>query len=301
MANAVPARGDPVLQKVPAAELGDTASKMYNGPMTTWLSLCLTALAYTLLSTGYVLQKKGISWIGYKGEKGRSFYRALGIWIVGFLLMNLYIVPNAAALKLLDPHIVSAMAGWGVIVLVFLSQALLQERILRFDVAFTLLIVAAIVVLNIFERPEAGQDMVRLGPLIAAMAFPFLLVLPALAPALTRRTRGLLFASVSGLSAGLIIVTLKILVASFGYRVAGYFASPHLYLYLVFSLGSFLALQASYKMGRMLAVGPVQYSAAIIYPVLCSAAVFGNRLHIIQIVAVGTVVAGVWGILRKHG
>ena len=53
------------------------AQGMYNGPMTTWLSLCLTALAYTLLSTGYVFQKKGISWIGYKGIKDRAFYRNL--------------------------------------------------------------------------------------------------------------------------------------------------------------------------------------------------------------------------------
>jgi multidrug transporter EmrE-like cation transporter len=274
---------------------------MYNGRMTVWLSLCLTALAYTLLSTGYILQKRGIAWIGHKGEKDRRYYRALAVWIVGFLLMNLYVVPNAAALKRLDPHIVSAMAGWGVIILVLLSQAFLKERILGSDVALTLLIVAAIVVLNVFERPEAGQDMVRLGPLIAAMALPFLLALPALIPNRSRRTRGLLFACVSGLSAGLIIVLLKILVASHGYRIASYFGSPHLYFYLVFSLGSFLALQASYKMGRMLFVGPVQYSAAILYPVLCSAAVFGNHLHAIQLAAVGAVVGGVWGMLRNHG
>ena len=215
--------------------------------------------------------------------------------------MNLYIVPNAAALKRLDPHIVSAMAGWGVIVLVFLSQSLLKERILGSDIAFTLLIVAAIVLLNIFEGHETGEDIARLGPLVAALAAPFLVALPALFPALSRRIRGLLFACVSGLSAGLIIVTMKILVASYGFRVSAYFASPYLYLYLVFSLAAFLSLQASYKMGRMLAVGPVQYTAAILYPVLCSAAVFGNRLHFIQIAAVGAVVLGVWGILRKHG
>jgi drug/metabolite transporter (DMT)-like permease len=274
---------------------------MYNGPMTTWLALSLTVLAYTLLSTGYVLQKKGVAWIGGKGEKDRAYYRNLEIWVAGFLLMNLYIVPNAAALKRLDPHIVSAMAGWGVIVLVFLSQALLKERLLGSDIAFTVLIMAAIALLNIFEGPETGNEGVRIEPLIAALAVPFLLVLPALIPSLSRRIRGLLFACVSGLSAGLIIVTMKILVASYGFRVSAYFASPYLYLYLVFSLAAFLSLQASYKMGRMLAVGPVQYTAAILYPVLCSAAVFGNRLHSMQIAAVGIVVAGVWGILKKHG
>lgn len=274
---------------------------MYNGAMTVWFSLSLTVFAYTLLSCGYVLQKKGVSWIGYKGTKDRAFYRNLATWAAGFLLMNLYIVPNAAALKRLDPHIVSAMAGWGVIVLVFLSRVLLKERMFRSDLAYTALVVAAIVLLNIFERPETGEDVIRIGPLIAALALPFVLVLPGLIPALSRRVRGLIFACVSGLSAGLIIVTMKVLVAAHGFRVSAYFASPYLYLYLVFSLAAFLTLQASYKMGRMLAVGPVQYTAAIVYPVLCSAAVFGNRLHGIQVLSVGVLVLAVSALLKKHG
>jgi multidrug transporter EmrE-like cation transporter len=177
--------------------------------MTVWFSLSLTVFAYTLLSCGYVLQKKGVSWIGYKGTKDRAFYRNLATWAAGFLLMNLYIIPNAAALKRLDPHIVSAMAGWGVIVLVFLSQALLKERMFRSDLAYTALVVAAIALLNIFERPETGEDVIRIRPLIAALAVPFVLVLPGLIPALSRRVRGLIFACVSGLSAGLIIVTMS--------------------------------------------------------------------------------------------
>jgi len=275
--------------------------KMYNGSMTGWLSLTLTVFAYTLLSTGYVLQKKGVSWIGYQGIKNRAFYRNLTTWTVGFLLMNLYIVPNAAALKRLEPHIVAAMAGWGVVVLVFLSRTLLKERKFRSDWAYTALIVAAIALLNIFERPESGLNVARTVPLVAALAVPFVLVIPGFFPAVSRRIRGMIFASVSGLSAGLIIVTMKVLVTAYGFRVSAYFVSPFLYLYLVYSLAAFLTLQASYKLGRMLAVGPVQYAAAILFPVLCSAAVFGNRLHGVQVLSVGALVLAVSALLRKHG
>jgi hypothetical protein len=269
--------------------------------MTDWISLSLTVLAYTLLSTGYVLQKKGVAWIGFKGTKDRAFYRSLSTWAAGFLLMNLYIVPNTVALKVLAPHIVSAMAGWGVIVLVLLSRLILKERMFRSDAATTALIVAAIALLNIFERQEAGKEVLRTVPLIAALTLPFALALPGFFPSLSRRIRGLIFAGVSGLSAGLIIVTMKVLVASHGFRVSAYFASPFLYLYLAFSLAAFLSLQASYKMGRMLSVGPVQYTAAILYPVLCSAAVFGNRLNAVQVLAVGVLVLAVSALLRKHG
>jgi drug/metabolite transporter (DMT)-like permease len=267
--------------------------------MTEPFSLLLAALAYTLLSSGYVLQKKGIGWIGAPDRKGRAFRKNLFLWIVGFLLMNLYIVPNAVALRRLEPHIVAALAGWGVVVLVFLSALLLKERIYATDILFTLLIVLAIASLNLLEAP-AEEQAARRAPLIAALALPFVLLGPALLKAIPRHTRALLFACVSGLSAGMIIVTMKILVSAHGFRVAAYFASPFLYAYLVFSIAAFLTLQMSYRLGSMMVVGPVQYTAALIYPAVCSAVVFANVLAIWQWAALALTIAGVIGILRRH-
>ncbi|MCP5046650.1 MAG: hypothetical protein GY940_05735, partial [bacterium] len=64
--------------------------------------------AYTMISLGFVMMKKGIDWMGWKGPKNKTFYRNLGIWITGFLVMNIYGIPSAIALKTLPPHIVSA-------------------------------------------------------------------------------------------------------------------------------------------------------------------------------------------------
>jgi drug/metabolite transporter (DMT)-like permease len=267
--------------------------------MTDFPSLLLAAFAYALLSTGYVLQKKGIGWIGASRKWDRAYKGNLAVWILGFLLMNLYIVPNAVALRLLEPHIVAALAGWGVIVLVFLSALLLKEHIYASDIWFTLLIVLAIACLNLLEVPAEGQA-ARPGPLLAALALPFVLLCPALFRSVPRRTRALLFACVSGLSAGMIIVTIKILVAAHGFRVAAYIASPYLYAYLVFSLTAFLTLQMSYKLGSMMLVGPVQYTAALIYPAVCSVLVFSNVMSGWQWAALGLSVAGVTGILRRH-
>ena len=270
----------------------------YNGGMTDAPSFLLAALAYTLLSTGYVFQKKGIGWIGAERKWDSAFKRNLTVWILGFVLMNLYIVPSAAALRRLEPHIVAALAGWGVIVLVFLSALLLKECIYASDILFTLLIVLAIALLNLLEAPAGGQA-ARPGPLIAALALPFALLCPALLKSVPRRTRALLFACVSGLSAGMIVVTMKILVAAHGFRVAAYFASPFLYAYLIFSLTAFLTLQISYRLGSMMVVGPVQYTAALVYPAVCSVLVLSNAMSVWQWAALILIAAGVAGILRR--
>ncbi len=263
------------------------------------LSVPLAVLAYTLLSTGLVLQKKGIGWIGAKGKKGGRFRRDLLTWIAGFALMNLYIVPNAAALRYLAPHIVAALAGWGVIVLVALSSILLNERVRGSDAGCTVLIVAAIVLLNLWEQGETGAA-INVTFMAAAAVIPLLLGAAAALRVFRPTKRSLLFASASGLSTGMIIVTIKGLVAAHGFDVGSYFDSPYLYLYLMFSLAAFLTLQASYKLGDMLAVGPVQYTAAILYPVLCSVFVFGQRLHLGQWASLVTLVGGVIGILSRR-
>ena len=263
------------------------------------LSIPLAVFAYTILSTGFVLQKKGISWIGFKGKKDRTYYRYLSTWIVGFLLMNLNIVPITMALKHLDPHIVSAMAGWGIIVMVFLSAYLLREQIHRLDFLFTFLIVLSIILLNLSEFNETGEIIAR-PYLLASIILPFLFLVPAVLKSFSRTTRAVLFSTVTGLSTGMIIVTMKVLVSELGFDVAGYFSSPFLYLYLLFSLTAFVTLQAAYKLGAMMVVGPIQYSTAIIYPVVCSYWVFGRQIHPLQIGAIALIVIAVVGMQRKR-
>jgi drug/metabolite transporter (DMT)-like permease len=105
---------------------------------------------------------------------------------------------------------------------------------------------------------------------------------------------------VTGMSTGMIIVTMKVLVSELGFDVAGYFSSPLLYLYLLFSLTGFVTLQAAYKLGAMMRVGPIQYSTAILYPVMCSYWVFGKQLHPLQIGTIILIVIAVIGMLKKR-
>jgi len=263
------------------------------------LSVFITIFAYTLLSTGFVLMKKGIGWIGFKGKKDKAFYRNLTLWIIGFILINVYIVPNTIALKYLAPHLVSSMAGWGIIVMIFFSYLILKEKLFSSDYFYTILIVVSIVFLHFFER-QASEEIINISALITVASLPLFLLLPALLRFVSKRVKTILFATLSGISAGLIIVMLKVLVTYSGFAVPSYFSSPYFYWYLFFSLTAFITLQVAYKLGQMMTVGPIQYLATIIYPALCSFLIFGKHINLVQIAAILAIIFSVVAILRKH-
>lgn len=263
------------------------------------LSIPLAFLAYSLLSLGLVLMKKGVAWIGFKGPKDRSYYNYLFIWIAGFILSNSYIVPNTMALKHLEPHIVASVAGWGVVMLILFSRILLQEKLYRSDLLFAAVIFTAILTLNLFEQPKESAG-VSQPLLMGGLLLPLVLAAAALAKLMKKKMKAVLMAIISGISAGLIVVLMKILVSDYGFRVVDYFTSPYFYLYLFFSLAAFVTLQIAYKLAVMMIVGPAQYSAAIIYPALCSFFIFGNQIHLLQITAIAVIFVSVTAILKKR-
>jgi len=267
-------------------------------PMSTGLSLFLAALAYALLSTGLVLMKKGIGWIGRWGTWDRGRRRELAWWAGGFALTNLYIVPSTMALKALEPQAVAAMGGWGVVLMVLLARAVLGEKLYASDAGYTVLVFAGIVLLNL-AGPKGPGGKAEPARLAVAAAVPAILFAAAFIGGLRRKGRAVLLAAVSGLSTGMIIVLMKALVGFYGFRVTDYFSSPWFYLYLAFSLTAFLSLQLAYRMEALMKTGPVQYSLAIVYPAICSVAVFGNALSPAQAAAAALIVVSVVGILKR--
>ncbi len=266
-------------------------------------AIALAVSAYTLLSVGLVLMRKGIAWIGWRGPRGAAFRGALAAWTAGFVLSNLYIVPSAMALRSLPSHVVGAFAGWGVVVMVALSGAALGERLAPADAAWTGMIVAGIAILGWSGRgPDAAVGRgaaAAAGPYAVMAAVPVAAAAIAVASRLRGTARARVFGAVSGISTGMIVLSMKVLVGVYGYRVAAYLRSPYFYAYLAFSLGAFVALQVAYKSGGMMSVGPVQYSASIVYPAIGTAAVFGGAVGPVAVAAIGVIVAGVAAMLRR--
>lgn len=267
------------------------------------LSIFMAVTAYSLLSLGFVLQKKGIQWMGWKGPKAKIFYSNLVTWVIGFIVMNAFPIPSAIALKNLPAHIVSAFAGWGIIMLVFFSFLLLKEKLHKTDYIFSLLVVVGIVLLNYFEKSTGSDpsiDSPRVWGLAILCAVPVILIFIGLLRFFSQKVKTWVFASVSGMCAGLMVITLRLLVVNFGYEVSSYLGSIYLYLYLGSALLSFIGLQLALKSGPMIAVGPVQYSTTIIYPVFAAFLVFQQSIHWVQILAIALIVYSVINILKRH-
>jgi drug/metabolite transporter (DMT)-like permease len=267
------------------------------------LSILMAVTAYSLLSLGFVLQKKGIQWMGWKSPKNKIFYSSLVTWLIGFIVMNAFPIPSAIALKNLPPHIVSAFAGWGIIMLVFLSFLLLKEKLYKTDYMFSLLVVVGIVLLNYFEKSTGSGPSIttpRVWGLGILCTVPVIFIFIGLLRLLNKKVKTWIFASVSGMCAGLMVIMLRLLVVDFGYEVSSYLGSIYLYLYLGTALLSFLGLQLALKNGPMIVAGPVQYSTTIIYPVVAAFLVFQQSIHLVQIFAIILIVYGVISILKKH-
>lgn len=262
-------------------------------------SLLMAFIGYTILSSGFVLMKKGIKWIGWKGEKDKIYYHSLFIWLTGFILTNIGVIPNAIALNKLPPYIVSSVAGWGIIIIVLLSYILLKEKLYKSDLIYSFLIVTGITLINYFAK-EFTTVNINYNYLALSFSIPILLFTTGFIKKISKKGKSIIFASCGGFAAGLMIIFIKLIVNKYGYNIKSYFSSIYLYAYLFEGLFSFISFQLAYKKGEMILVGPLQYSSNILYPLFVSILVFNQHIALIQLISIFLIVFSVIKILLKH-
>jgi len=267
--------------------------------MTLLFPISMAMTAYFCLSLGFILMKAGIGWLRRGKTKDLAYYRLLALWVVGLIITNIYGVPSALALRHLPAHLVSVFAGWGIVVLLILSRLILREKIYRSDFIYSLLIMVGIFFLHLHrtDLPDRGfslSGLIVFGLIpVGLFVIGFLKIFP---PPLKTAVMG----SVSGLSAGVMIVALRILVQIYHYQVGRYFSSPFAYLYIGAALLSFTALQLAFKSGPMMITGPAQYSTTIVYPLIAAWLVFHQDLHLLPVSAVLLIMICVILILKKR-
>lgn len=267
--------------------------------MVDFSGILLSLLGFSVFSTGVVLTKAGGAWLKWQGKRDRSFFRSLLIWLLGVILYNVAVIPNAIASKTLPPHIISAISGFGITVMVVLSYFLLKEKLYKSDFIYSFIMVAGIFALSILDRPEAGVT-INQSAFAVMMALPLLLLLPAAFRKIGGKPRAVLLAAFSGISGGLSLVIMNVVIKSLGYNIFSYFDTAYPYLYLLAGLLSFITLQLAMRLGDMILVGPLQTALMILYPVACSYFVFGASLGFFQLALVAVIIGAGIAILRKH-
>jgi drug/metabolite transporter (DMT)-like permease len=259
----------------------------------------LSLSAYTLQAFGNLLMKKGIRWQNLRTQKDKTYYRSLALWIAGFFIAGAYIVPNIFALRYIPPYIVSAMTGWGVLVVVGGSFLLLGERIRRETYLFGFLIVAGIFFLNYFKRQQPAE-VFRLEAYWCLMPAAGVSLLTGILSPRGSKGRIIGFAVTSGISAGFMLVSIDILEMIYGFDLKAVGRSPMLTLVLMWAALNFVFLQLSYRHGRMILIGPLYFSSNIIFTTVASALVFKEVIGIVQLAAIGVIIGSVSRILSHQ-
>lgn len=267
--------------------------------MTTAINVLLSMLGFSIFSAGIVLTKVGGAWLKWSGRRDRGFYKSLGLWLLGFLLYNVAVVPNLIASRELPPHIISAISGWGIPVVVLLSFIMLKERLYASDIISSVIMFGAIIMLSLNAQTGAA-------PAINQRAFYILLAVPVLllTPLPFRRTgpkgRAILLGLFAGCSGGLALVVMNIVVKSLGYDLFRYLDSPWPYLYILVCVAQFVSMQIAMRFGAMILVGPLQNALMILYPAVASFFVFGSALGVVQLLMIAVILAACLVISRRH-
>lgn len=261
----------------------------------------LTALFGTsIFSAGVILQKRGCTWMTWKERIGMSFIRSFLIWLAGILLS--YAISTifvGAASRNLSPQMISAITGWNVVLIVFLSGFFLKEKLQGTDIVYSFVIVSCIVIMSRFQ--EAGkQAVINKQVLYCLLLVPFVLLPPVFTRITDNKQKTVLLSIFSGFLGGLTIVFMNILVKESGNSLQGIINSPLLYIYFLSGVLSVAAKQAAYRIGDVILITPLQTGFSMIYPLLCSYILFDSRVSSVQFLMVSLIVLSCWKLQKNR-
>jgi drug/metabolite transporter (DMT)-like permease len=264
------------------------------------VGILLGLFGMTLYSTGVIMQKKGSVWMTWKTKRNNEFIKMLGLWLFGIIIS--YVIsafPTGAASKDLPSYVVAAMSGWSILVIVFFSCLFLKEKLYSSDIFYAVIIIGCIVMMSIFSGSEEALDF-DFKQLYYLLFVPFILLVPVFFKGVKNKHKTILLSVFSGISGGLVIVFMNILVKESGGSIGEIVSSPYIYIYFLAGIVSKAAIQAAYRFGDVILITPLQTSLSIMYPILCSYFLLNSNISAVQVVSILLIVICCWGILKKR-
>jgi len=264
------------------------------------ISILLALSGMTLYSTGIILQKKGSGWMGEKKKRNKKTYLMFLLWGAGMLLSYVIsAIPTGFASKNLQPHVISALSGWGIVVTVFLTYFFLKEKLYISDIVYSSVIAACILLLSISQKTTNSYDIGK--RFLYFLAFlPFLLLVPVLFKFTKNKYKTILLSTFSGIMSGLTLVFMNVLVKESGDSILSIMGSAYIYIYVLAGLASVAAMQIAYRLGDIMPIVLMQTSLSIVYPIVCSYLMFNSGISVAQVLLILIIAASCQGILRKR-
>lgn len=264
------------------------------------LSILLGLFGMTLYSTGVIMQKKGSVWMAWNERKNNKFVKMLGLWLFGIILS--YVIsafPTGAASKDLPSYVISAMTGWSILIIVFFSCLFLKEKLYSSDIFYAFIIIGCIIVMSIFSNTAETLDF-NFRQLYYLLFVPFIIIVPVFFKTVKNKHKTILLSIFSGISGGLVIVFMNILVKESGGSISEIISSPYIYIYFMAGIASKAAIQAAYRFGDVILITPLQTSLSIMYPIMCSYFLLNSHISAVQAVSIVLIVICCWGILKRR-
>jgi drug/metabolite transporter (DMT)-like permease len=244
------------------------------------LSFIIILIGNFIGSLGMVLQKYSITGLTETGAKKPPGGKLKAIWLLGFGCINLVPLFQFLAVGGLGTQKMGAATGVNVVFMLFLSAALLKERVTVSASIWAWVMVGAIAAANLI--PQAGATGFSLPFVLAAGLTPiaFLLPVPFFLKTSKSASIAALCGAASGAFTGFMVIPLKfvnsLLAGSSEYGLQGIFSS-WIFWALLFSFSgaaSLVLIQFAYAKGPMQASAPYFYGMAVIWPICWSYLVF---------------------------
>lgn len=254
----------------------------------------------TIYSAGVILQKKGSGWMSRKDKINHRFVSTFSLWVIGMLFSYaIATLPMGIASKSLPPHTISAISGWSIVVIIFLSNFILKERLHVSDIAYSIVIIGCILFMSQFQEGTENLP-VNTKYRYLLLLIPFLLLIPVFFKFTNKKQKTILLSVFSGFLSGLTIVFMNILVKESGDSILGIVSSVNLYIYFAAGIASVAAKQAAYNLGDVILITPLQTSFSMIYPLMCSLLLYNSDVNLIQIFLIFLIMLACWGIQKKR-
>ncbi|MHA1125731.1 MAG: DMT family transporter [Candidatus Heimdallarchaeota archaeon] len=269
--------------------------------LTIFLSILLGSLAYAMLNIGLAFQKKGAAELPV--IENQRFFKNLKnfltnkFWLIGFLLVNLQIIPFSIALNIGELSIVAPMMGVGLVTLVLFSVFYLKEKISVKEIIAIVIVIVGVAILGATSTNEPvdyllndiTQLLLNNGSiifLVVATVLMFLLVIFSVARKFA--LADIMFGIAAGIASGIGVIFTKGFMSglkgdNFGEIWQSLKTSVvfwvwwfYLGLLLVYNIISTIFPQVGFQKGKAIVVTPLFAIAALLTPIFGGIIIFAE-------------------------
>ena len=277
------------------------------------LSLIAAFTGYSIHSIAQAGQKIGLATTVERRARG------LTIWIFSTLAMPASVFLILYAVSIGNASLVGVMSGSGLASLAVFSRLYMRERISRRELIGVFTIIAAALLIGLFQVEEVAGDanLRALYIYFPAVCGTYLLLWLLF----HKRSRivGIVIAGLAGAIGGFVPLFQKISTSPLGlsrallhlqfsnetaftsllHGGANLLSNPWALAWIVISLVSMVVMQFAYRMGKAIRLIPAFAANTIAIPVVGGVLIFRERLHAAQWIGVALIFAGIFLLTLK--